>query len=161
MSRGALENRKSWTARFLLLVLLWLIVAGWSLKDLPIGLAAAAGATRISLKLSPPAHSSFRPAQLLPIVFNVLRGSLAAGFDVARRALSPRLDLSPGFVTCPLSLPPGGARESFCLLQSLEPGTLPTGAEGAILYVHGLDLGQPIAATFAAEEARFRKALGA
>ena len=58
--------------------------------------------------------------------------------------------------------PPFGLMTNwFCALSSLLPGTLPTGSneEGA-LVVHCLDVGQPVAANLAAEEALFSRAIG-
>ena len=66
-----------------------------------------------------------------------------------------RLDLRPGFVAVPLGLPPGVARNAFLAYSSLQPGTLPTSAEGEVLQVHGLDIMQPIEA----DEALFKKAI--
>lgn len=160
MSLGEPTVSKARAARGALFLGLWLIVSGWSLKDLPVGLAAAGGALWISLKLLPPAGLRPRWLSLLALLAGTLRGSVVAGFDVARRALSPRLDLNPGLVACPLTLPEGIAREAFCLHQSLMPGTLPIGAEGATVIVHGLDVSQPIAANLARDEALFRKAIG-
>ena len=83
-----------------------------------------------------------------------------AGVDVARRALDPRLPLRPGFVTYAPRLPPGSARDGFCALASLMPGTLPVGTnEDGTLLVHCLDIGQPAAAQLAAEEAVFMRAV--
>jgi multicomponent Na+:H+ antiporter subunit E len=147
-------------ARFALFVLLWVVAASWSPENLPVGLAAAAGVLWVSLRLLPPRPAQTDAIELLAFVSHILRGSLVAGFDVARRALAPRIDLQPGFVACPLHLPDGDARRAFCLLQSLMPGTLPTGAEGENLIVHGLDMSQPIAENLAADERRFGKALG-
>jgi len=80
--------------------------------------------------------------------------------DVARRALLPRLDLRPGFVAVPLTVPPGAARNAFLVYQSLQPGTSPTSAEDEMLQVHCLDISQPIAAAIMADEALFKKAVG-
>jgi multicomponent Na+:H+ antiporter subunit E len=143
-----------------LFFLVWLMIAGWSAKDLPVGAVAAAAALWISLKLLPSGSARVQVGPLLLLVARLLRGSLVAGFDVARRALAPRLDLRPGFVSCPLTLPEGEARDVFCLLQSLMPGTLPTGADEGRALVHGLDLSQRIAENFAAEETLFKRATG-
>lgn len=70
-----------------------------------------------------------------------------------------RLDLRPGFVAVALGLPPGVARNAFLAYSSLQPGTLPTSAEGEVLQVHGLDIMQPIAASIEADEALFKKAI--
>ena len=56
---------------------------------------------------------------------------------------------------------PGPARDAFCAIASLLPGTLPAGSDpsGALL-VHCLDVGQDVPAQMAAEEAVFVAALG-
>jgi multicomponent Na+:H+ antiporter subunit E len=140
----------------------WLMIAGWELADLPVGLAAVCGATWVSLRLLPPKRSSpLRFASLAVLLANFFRQSVVSGTDVARRALSPSLNLKPGFVVCPLRLPEGGRRNAFCALSSLMPGTLPTGTdEKGALLVHCLDTSQPVAANLAAEEQLFMRVVG-
>lgn len=132
---------------------LWLVLAGPNTADLPIGIFAAAAATWASLWLLPPGQSRLSPPGLAAAVLRTLGQSVVAGIDIALRALDPRLPLRPGFVVYQARLPPGPARNVFCVLASLAPGTLPAGmdADGAIM-VHCLDSGQPVAAQLAAEE---------
>jgi multicomponent Na+:H+ antiporter subunit E len=146
--------------RGVLLFAFWLAISGWDVKDLPVGLVAVAAATWTSLVLLPAKEVRFRPRATILLALSFVRGSILAGFDVARRALKPELDLRPGFVTVPLRLPPGNVRNAFTALASLIPGTLPVGADENSLLVHGLDVAQPIAADLAREEALFIKALG-
>ena len=129
----------------------WLLIADWKEEDLPIGFAASALALWISLSLLPPIAVRVHLAPLSKLTLRFLKCSIIAGVDVARRALLPRLDLSPGFVAVPFALPPGVARNAFLVYSSLQPGTLPTSAEGETLQVHGLDILQPIAATVQAD----------
>ena len=137
------------------------MISGWAPADLPVGLAAVAGATWTSLRVLPPQASRFKLVSLAALLANFLRQSVVSGTDVAWRALNPRLKLKPGFVACPLRLPEGGERSAFCALSSLMPGTLPTGTndEGALL-VHCLDIEQPVAANFKAQERLFIRAVG-
>jgi multicomponent Na+:H+ antiporter subunit E len=147
--------------RSALLLIFWLMISGWAPADLPVGLVAVAGATWTSLRFLPPKASRFKLASLAALLANFFRQSVVSGTDVARRALSPSLKLKPGFVVCPLRLPPGGERNAFCALSSLMPGTLPTGAnEQGALLVHCLDTSQPVAANLAAEEQLFMRAIG-
>jgi multicomponent Na+:H+ antiporter subunit E len=138
----------------------WLAISGWKAADLPVGLAATAAATWASLALMPPTGARVRPAALAALAWHFLRGSVLAGFDVARRALGRDLDLNPGFVTAPLRLPPGNARNAFCALASLAPGSLPVGIDGDTLILHALDVAQPVAQNLAAQETLFLRALG-
>jgi len=138
----------------------WLAISGWKAADLPVGLAAVAGATWTSLALLPPQGARIRFGALVALAVSFVRGSVAGGFDVARRALRPELDLRPGFVTAPLRLPPGNARNAFSALASLMPGTLPVGMDEDSLHVHALDVAQPIAEDLSHEESLFMRALG-
>ena len=147
-------------ARFVFFIGVWLMIAGWKEEDLPVGVVAAALALWISLSLLPPTALRPRLAPLAKLCLQFLSGSIVAGMDVARRALLPRLDLHPGFVAVPFTLPPGAARNAFLVYQSLQPGTSPTSAEGEVFQVHCLDTLQPIAASIAADEALFKRAIG-
>jgi multicomponent Na+:H+ antiporter subunit E len=137
------------------------MISGWAPADLPVGFAAVVGATWVSLRFLPPLGSRMRLASIAALAASFLRQSVISGTDVAWRALSPSLELKPGFVACPLRLPEGGERNAFCALSSLMPGTLPTGtdAQGALL-VHCLDISQPVAVNLAAEEGLFIRAFG-
>jgi multicomponent Na+:H+ antiporter subunit E len=151
---------KTLAVRFVFFLSVWLMIAGWTEEDLLVGLVASALALWISLSLLPPTVVRPRLAALAKLSVRFLSSSIVAGVDVARRALLPRLDLRPGFVTVPLTLPPGAARNIFLVYQSLQPGTSPTSAEGEMLQVHCLDISQPIAATIVADETLFKKAIG-
>ncbi len=156
-----LDLKRAAAARGALFLAFWLMISGWALGDFPVGLAAVAGATWTSLRLLPPGRSRIRIVSLGALVANFLRQSIVSGADVAWRALNPRLNLRPGFVACPLSLPPGGQRSAFCALSSLMPGTLPTGTdEHGALLVHCLDISTPVAANLSAEERLFIRAVG-
>lgn len=152
------SNTKSILVRTILFCGLWLTVAGFRPQDLPIGLAAAVGAAWTSMRLAPPASRDRAPLPVLMLVWRFLRGSIVAGFDVALRALSPRMNLKPGFVACPLAVPAGDMRNVFCFYQSLQPGVLPTGVENGDLILHGLDTRQPIRSNVASDEALFQEA---
>jgi multicomponent Na+:H+ antiporter subunit E len=137
------------------------MISGWAPADFPVGLAAVTAATWASLRFLPPRGSRLRAATLARLGSSFLRQSIVSGTDVAWRALNPKLPLQPGFVACPLRLPPGGEQSAFCALSSLMPGTLPTGTdENGALLVHCLDIGQPVAANLAAEERLFLRAIG-
>jgi multicomponent Na+:H+ antiporter subunit E len=139
----------------------WLILTGLDPGDAPAGLAAAAIATWTSLRLLPAGDWRLRPITAARFVLHFLHQSVAAGVDVAWRALDPRAPLRPGFIVYRPRLPPRPARHAFCTLTSLLPGTLPSGpdATGAIV-VHCLDASQPVAAQLAAEEAALIQAFG-
>jgi multicomponent Na+:H+ antiporter subunit E len=135
---------------------LWLVIFRVDLAALAVGAATAAVATWASLTLLAPGTARLRPAALARLGVRFVCQSAIAGTDVARRALDPSLPLRPGFVRCPLRLTPGVARDGFCTLASLLPGTLPVGTDpDAALRVHCLDLGQAVVAKMQAEETAF------
>jgi multicomponent Na+:H+ antiporter subunit E len=139
----------------------WLVLTGADTGDLAAGLVAAVAATWASLRLMPAQPWKVRPIKLAQFVQHFLRQSVAAGIDVAWRALDPQLRLRPGFVVYQPTLPPGTARDGFCAIMSLLPGTLPCGpAEDNGLVIHCLDVAQPVAEQLAAEEALCMQALG-
>jgi len=147
-------------ARFAFFLGVWLMIANWKKEDIPGGCAASALALWISLSLLPSTDIRPRPVPLVKLTFRFLSCSIIAAVDVARRALLPRLDLHPGFVAVPFGVSPGVARNAFLVYSSLQPGTLPTSAEGKMLQMHGLDISQPISASIEADEALFKKAIG-
>jgi multicomponent Na+:H+ antiporter subunit E len=149
--------------RALAFLLLWLAVAGRKPEDLPVGVAVAAASTWASLILAPPSGRRLNFRATLAFALHFLHLSLFSGLDVARRAFSTPLDLRPGMIKAKLRLRTGLARNAFCMIASLLPGTLLTGVDHGddqTVFVHGLDIGQPIAAEIAAEEDSFLRTLG-
>jgi multicomponent Na+:H+ antiporter subunit E len=141
--------------------LLWLLLAGADLADLPAAIVAIAAATWASLYLLPQGTWQLSPAGLARLALRFPRQSVIAGVDVARRVVDPALPLRPGYISYRPLQPDGTARDAFCTWVSLLPGTLPIGsqADGTIL-IHCLDTDQPIAAQLAAEEAVYLRAIG-
>jgi multicomponent Na+:H+ antiporter subunit E len=121
MSPGAPLKMKVVAARFALLLGIWFMIADWSEDDLPVGIAVSVLAVWISLSLLPPTAMRPRLGPLARLSFRFLSSSIVAGVDVARRALLPRLDLRPGLIAVPLTLPPGTARNAFLVYSSLQP----------------------------------------
>ena len=149
--------------RALAFLLLWLAVAGRKPSDLPVGVAVAFAAAWASILLAPPSVGRLSIRAALAFLVDFLSLSLWSGLNVARRALSATPDLRPGVVEARLRLQPGFARNAFCMIASLLPGTLLTGFEpddDQKVYVHGLDVGRPIVAELAAEEASFMRMIG-
>ncbi len=131
----------------------WLALTGAEPADLAAGAVAAVAATWTSLRLMPPEQWRLRPLRIARYLLHFLRQSIAAGLDVAWRALDPRLPIRPGLVVYQAHLPPGTKRNAFCAIMSLLPGTLPCGpAEGDGLAVHCLDVTEPVVEQLSREE---------
>lgn len=146
--------------RGLAFLALWLVLAGASPADLPAAILATLAATWASLRLVPAAPRRTGWGAMLKLALRFPGQSIAAGSEIAWRALRPSLPLAPGMVAVPARLPPGPARDAFCAYASLVPGTLPTGEEATTLHVHSLDTTRPVAAELAREEALFAAAIG-
>jgi multicomponent Na+:H+ antiporter subunit E len=132
---------------------LWMILMqSVAFKDLAMGAFATACATWASVYLLPPAGGRLRFTVLLGFLPHFLWQSVVAGVDVARLAFSPRMPMQPGFVQCPLNFPPGLTRNTFAMITSLLPGSVPSGESDGILIYHALDTTQPVAEQLRDEE---------
>jgi multicomponent Na+:H+ antiporter subunit E len=98
-------------------------------------------------------------AALVRLAARFLWQSVVAGWDVARRALDPRLPLAPGFVEYPCGFAPGLARNAFASLTSLMPGTVPIADDGKSLRYHCLDVKLPVVESLGKEEALVARVL--
>lgn len=148
-------------ARLLAFLAFWLTLYGSDFAALPLGIATAAGATWISLRLLP--RGTARPSVWLvgQAIARFLYQSAAAGIDVARRAFVKDMNLRPGFVTVPLQLPPGHARSAFRTVMSLLPGSMPCGDDtGPEVVVHCLDIRDAVTAQMQQEETLFIRTFG-
>ncbi len=143
------------------LFVMWLLLAGGKPLDIAVGALTAIVAAVVSVRLLPQRIVWLHPVSLLRYVLHFLRQSVAAGVDVAWRALDPRLPLRPGFIKYRPRHMVGGLQEVFCIVTSLLPGTLPCGSEQEqVLVIHCLDVSQPVTEQLAAEEVMLWRAFG-
>jgi multicomponent Na+:H+ antiporter subunit E len=138
---------------------LWIVLAGLDPADLVVGVVSAAAATWTSLTLLPADTSRIRVWSLLALLPRFLRKSWTGGWDVARRALDPRMPLRPDFVNYPTGFPRGSARKAFACVSSLMPGSVPVEDSDAGILYHCLDSTQPVVEQLAAEERAYATAL--
>ncbi len=102
-----------------------------------------------------PARSGLSFFGLLRFVLRFLPQAVAAGVDVALRAMAPKVSLNPGLVPHTTTLPQGFGRDALTAVMSLQPGKLPVGGETNTLIVHCLDKDAPVIADMAADELAF------
>jgi multicomponent Na+:H+ antiporter subunit E len=141
--------------RGLWFMILWLVLMpSASPTDLAFGLLVTIAATSASLHLLPRTAGRVRFSALFAFIPHFLWQSVVAGLDVARRAMSPRMPLQPGFTLCPVGFPRGVARNEFAAITSLLPGTVPAGEEENAIVYHCLDITQPVSKQVALEERR-------
>jgi multicomponent Na+:H+ antiporter subunit E len=145
--------------RFILMAGLWLVLTSGDAGGWFVGAPACVAAALISARLLPPARTGLSIGGLLSLLLDFARGSVAGGFDVARRALDPRLPVRPGWIRHPLHLPPGAPRMVLGDILSLMPGTLAAGEASRELLVHCLDSGQPVARDIELRERLLQRAL--
>jgi multicomponent Na+:H+ antiporter subunit E len=138
---------------------LWVVLIGASPSDLVVGVLVSVAATWTSLALLPSWPHRVRLTAVLLLVPRFLWKSVVAGWDVARRALDPRLPLHTGFVSYQAQFR-GSARNAFASYTSLLPGTLSVEDDGETLLYHCLDIEQPVAADLASEETALVQVIG-
>lgn len=149
---GATADRSAFLSRSILFVVLWLIVMGPALKDLPIGLVAAGAAAWSTLSLWP-SDSRLSTMGILRFVLRFVPQSVVAGLSVARFALLPGYRLQPGFYAYKTQVSAGMARRAFCAVMSLQPGKLPVAVDGdGVLLIHCLNGTKTAAEEIAADE---------
>lgn len=146
--------------RGLCFLLLWLaMIPSAKAADVAMGIVASALATWTSVRLLPRGAGEVRLVSLLRFLPHFAWQSVQGGVDVARRALHPRMPLRPGLLVCPIGFPAGAARNEFCSIVSLMPGSVVVGEMHGAVTFHCLDTTQPIAQQMAAEEARLADVL--
>jgi multicomponent Na+:H+ antiporter subunit E len=160
MSGAPASRARAGRTRAALYFVLWLLLLpSAKAADVGLGLATAAAAAWVSLRLLPPQAGGVRIGALLSRLPVFLWESVRAGIDVARRAFAPSLPLKPDFVMYPTALPEGHARNSFTSIASLLPGTVAAGSEGEAVCVHALDVSQPVVEQLREDERRYAPAL--
>lgn len=126
-------------ARLALSALIWLGLNGEDWSSWIVGGPVVLAAAWISVKLLPATTWRWSVSAALAFSGFFLRESIRGGWDVARRAISPGLSLSPAIVCHSFHLPPGPSRLFFCNAISLLPGTAVVAIADSNALVHVLD----------------------
>ncbi|HSP79412.1 MAG TPA: Na+/H+ antiporter subunit E [Myxococcaceae bacterium] len=141
-------------ARLGLLAVLWATLVEGHPEGLAVGLLALPLAFWASLAVEPPGVPYVRPLELVRFLPVLGWRALVGSFDVARRALHPRLRIAPGLLEVRSRLPVGPARLFLGSVVSLVPGTVAVEVEADRLTLHLLDA-SPEARASALEELRY------
>ena len=124
--------------------LLWLLLTEWQISSLFVGAIFIIGASLLSFYLAPTQRPTTQPlknsAKALSFLFYFAVQSLRGGWDIAKLALKPKLEISPGFFIYRTSLSNESQLFTFMQVLSLLPGTVSAGREGRELSIHVLDL---------------------
>ncbi|MBM5571717.1 MULTISPECIES: Na+/H+ antiporter subunit E [Deefgea] len=139
--------------RWALLMVLWIVLMGFGkTADLIVGGIAALVASKVSFWLMPPKVQSVQLRQLALFFPHFLWQSVLSGWDVARRALDPKMPLNTGLIQYPVNHSAGFLRNTFASITSLLPGTVPCGQSSKHLEYHVLDINADVCASLKHEE---------
>lgn len=134
--------------------LAWLVLFADDPDSWIVGLPCIVLCALFSRSLAPAQRMHVSPVGLLRLAPYFLWYSLTGGWDVARRVLTPRLAINPGYTDFDLAISSGPARTFFVQFIGLLPGTLGAWLEGDTLRVHVLNLDADHEATLRAAEVR-------
>lgn len=126
------------TARFASFAILWVALAGADWSAFWFGAPAALAAVALSLRLYPSGRHGLRLHRAALVLPSLLARGLLGGFDVARRAVDPRLPVAPDWIRVSAPDQPDELRVLLGGVISVLPGTLAAGPSGASLEVHVL-----------------------
>ncbi len=132
---------------FLLLFVLWLLLAGTDPQELIVG---GITALLLSLQFSSKAkifaevNISFRSFYFLILyIFIFLIALIKSNLDVARRVLDPKLPINPGIVKVKTKLSSKLGRIMLANSITLTPGTLTVETKDENYYIHWIDVTSP------------------
>jgi multicomponent Na+:H+ antiporter subunit E len=120
---------------------LWWLLAGGALGSWLVGIPAVLAASWAAHRLAVGERRTISVSGVLRFLPLFLWESLRGGIDVARRTLSPRLRIQPGFALYRMGLQQDDARVFFANCVCLLPGTLAADLQRDRLRVHMLDAG--------------------
>lgn len=133
-----------YVATFLVLLLVYLMLAGFILEELIVGIAVSAVLTLILTKYVNYSIDYKLPYRLLVFLFVYLPvfmwQLILANIDVARRVLSPTIPLNPGFVKVDTELEGDFAKLTLANSITLTPGTLSIDVDDQSIYIHTVDV---------------------
>ena len=131
---------KKWISTFIVLWLVWVLIAGFELVEVIIGAAAA---LILSFIISKHANYSFGFSIIIKFIKFVfiyipvfLYKLVIANFDMAYRVLSPKMPINPRFVKVPTNLKDDFSKLILANSITLTPGTLSLDVEEDGVLVH-------------------------
>lgn len=136
------------------LALIWSLLTDWRLDAWIFGLPALALSGALLLAMPRPRRWRLAPVATLRFAMWFAVQAVRGALDVSRRAVTPRMPLSPGFRSWRTTLPEGAPRVVLANAVTLLPGTLSAELEGQRLVIHVLDTSADHDAALADLEAR-------
>ena len=133
-----------YVATFIVLLLVYLLLAGFVVEELIVGALVSAVLTLILTKYVNYSIDYKLPYRFLVFTFVYLPVFIwqlvLANLDVARRVLSPKIPLNPGFVKVDTELEGDFAKLTLANSITLTPGTLSVDVDDQDIYIHTVDV---------------------
>ena len=133
-----------YVATFLVLFASYVLLAGYAVQELMLGALVSAALTVILSNYVNYTIDYKFPVRLLVFIFAYVPlfiwQLLLANLDVARRVVSPKIPLNPGFVKIKTNLEGDFAKLTLANSITLTPGTLSVDVNGDDIYVHTVDV---------------------
>lgn len=156
MSRTLTSSHKKWAGtvrrvrgfivHLIAYLVIWMIITAGDVESLLFGVPFSLLAAASAVFMSRPGSWRFSPLGLAKFTIYFLQNSIIGGVDVALRAIKPSMPLNPGFVSFEFRLPCDFSRALLADTVSLLPGTLSAGFTRDSVYLHVLDISQPVEA---------------
>ena len=133
-----------YVATFLVLYASYLLLAGIDVQELMLGAFVSAVLTVLLANMVDYTVDYKFPVRLLVFIFAYvpvfIYQLVLSNIDVARRVLSPRIPLNPGFVKIKTDLKGDFAKLALANSITLTPGTLSIDVKDDAIYVHTVDV---------------------
>lgn len=152
-------------ATFIVLYASYILLAGIAVQELILGAMVSVILTIVLARLVNYTIDYRAPWKLLVFIFAYLPmfiwQLILANIDIARRVLSPKIPLNPGFVKIKTDLKGDFAKLALANSITLTPGTLSVDVDGEYLYIHTVDVkGKTPEENKEIISAKFEKVLG-
>ena len=133
-----------YVATFLVLFASYILLAGFQLQELLLGVLVSGALTLILTNLVDYTIDYRFPIRLVIFIFAYLPvftwQLILSNIDVARRVLSPKIPLNPGIIKIKTELKGDFAKLALANSITLTPGTLSIDVDGEDIYVHTVDV---------------------
>ena len=133
-----------YVATFLVLFASYILLAGLHVQELVVGSVVSLMLTFLIANMVDYKVDFKLPIRLLVFIFVYvpvfIYQLVLANLDVARRVLSPKIPLNPGFVKIKTDLKGDFAKLTLANSITLTPGTLSIDVDGEYMYIHTVDV---------------------
>ncbi|MDY6894542.1 MAG: Na+/H+ antiporter subunit E [Thermotogota bacterium] len=135
---------KKFVSTFVVLLVIWLFLTSFNLSEFIVGLLVSIVLAGVVSRLVD-YEFDLSIVYKLPLFVVVyvpvfVYKMFLSNLDVARRVLTPKIPLNPGFVKIPVDLKGDVGKLTLANSVTLTPGTLSIDADDENLYIHWIDI---------------------